>query len=489
MKAWIAGLAVAAALGVSPAGAGPISGAAVVRFDAICSSCHGRDGRGGSAPSLVTGKLRYGDDDASVARSIHDGHPEHGMPPFGGSLSESEIGEIVNYLHETRTAAASGHETVADEMAVHPANLPKGVVHSDAADFTVERVATVGPAFGFAFLPDGRMLITEVGGALRIVDRAGAPPRTVAATPRGGANGEYFHRMLADVSLHPDYRRNGWIYLISSATKQPAADIHEVALTLNRGRIRDGRWVDNQALFTYLSELSSSGRIAWDLQGHLYLGTDDSDYFRTGPAEKAPPQDLSDSRGKILRMTDEGKVPPDNPFVGQPGAYPYIWSYGHRVPTGLASDRKGGIWESENGPRGGDEVNHIKKGLNYGWPVITWGHIYEDKMELAHPEAPGMEQPVVNFDPSPGLGGIGVYTGSAFPRWRDSLFLGSLKQSDLYRIVVDGDREVLREVVLHKVGRVRQVATGPDGLLYVLTDDGTLMRLRPALARGKAPAR
>jgi glucose/arabinose dehydrogenase len=383
-----------------------------------------------------------------------------------------------------RKSAASGQgDEVGIDMAIRPANIPKGVVHSDAADFTVERVTKVGEAFAFAFLPDGKVLITETGGALKMLDHPGAAPMTVTGLPTEGANEEYFHRMLGGVSPHPDYRHNGWIYLITSAGKQPPADAHAISLTLNRGRIRDGRWVDNQALLTYQSELTSSAKIAWDRQGRLYVGTDDSDYFRSGPPETGRPQDLTNSIGKILRMTDEGKVPPDNPIVGKAGAYPYIWSYGHRVPVGLAVDLKGELWETENGPRGGDEINHIKKGRNYGWPVITWGHIYENKMELAHPEEPGMEQPVVNFDPSPGMGGLGVYSGNAFPKWKGDLFAGSLKQHDLFRIRVDGDREVLREVVLHNLGRVRHIATGPDGLLWVLTDDGTLMRLRPAGAK------
>jgi glucose/arabinose dehydrogenase len=462
-----------------PAGASDVSGAAVVRFDTTCSGCHGRGAKGGSAPSLL-GKLQHGDDDASLARSIHDGHPERGMPAFGAQFTDEQIGEMVGYLQAKRKAAASGQaDEISTETEITPARLPKGVVHSDAADFVVERVAQAGPAFGFAFLPDGKVLITEVGGVLRLLDRPGAPLRTIQGTPRPGANGEYFHRLMMDVSLHPDYRRNGWIYLIVSAERQPPAEAHAISRTLYRGRIRNGRWVDSQALMTSDSELSSSARIAWDRQGHLYMGTDDSDYFREGPPETGRPQDLRSPIGKILRMTDEGKVPPDNPFVGKPGAYPYVWSYGHRVPVGLAFDRKGELWESENGPRGGDEINHIRKGRNYGWPVITWGHIYENKMEMAHPEAAGKEQPVATFVPSPGLGGLGIYTGAAFPKWRDSLFVGSLKQGDLFRVVVDGDREVMREIVLHDIGRIRQIATGPDGLLWVLTDDGTLIRLKP----------
>jgi glucose/arabinose dehydrogenase len=490
LRARVLGLAIAAALGAGLAQAeGPTPSpaarsAAAARFATTCAACHGLDANGGQGPPLLRDKTLHGDDDASLTRSIRDGYPAHGMPAFGSMLSEAQIGELVAFLREKRAAAAGGEisKITAGIVGVQGVKPPAGVQHTDRADFTVETVAQVGYAFGFAFLPDGKILITEAGGALRIVDAAGAEPRTIAGTPFGGPTVEYFHRRMLDVSLHPDFRKNGWIYLIVSAPAeaQPPAATHMIALTLHRGRIRGERWVDDQALLTFGSEISSSARMAWDRQGFLYVGTNWSDYYREGPAEKAPPQDLSSPYGKVLRLTDEGKVPPDNPFAGKAGAYPYVWSYGHRVPVGLAFDRNGALWETENGPRGGDEVNHIQRGHNYGWPVITWGHIYEDKAELAHPEAPGMDQPVVNFDPSPGLGGVAVYTGDAFPGWKDNLFVGSLKDGDLFRLVVAGDREVLLETVLHQIGRIRALATGPDGLLYVLIDSGTLLRLRPA---------
>jgi glucose/arabinose dehydrogenase len=146
---------------------------------------------------------------------------------------------------------------------------------------------------------------------------------------------------------------------------------------------------------------------------------------------------------------------------------------------GLTFDANGELWQSEDGPRGGDEVNHIKKGHNYGWPLITWGHAYQTRAVTAYPEAEGMEQPVVSWAPSPALSDIEFYSGKAFPRWRGSFFVGSLKQRDLFRITVDGDRETLRETVLHDVHRIRDIATDRDGLLYVLTDSGDLLRLVP----------
>ncbi len=487
MRVWVTSLVAASVVGVTlaraqpPARSGPDpSAAAAHRFATTCAGCHGANLSGSAGPSLLSDNLLHGDDDQSLARSIRDGYPAGGMPAFGGALSGAETGELVAFLRERRVAAAGGlvTEAIAKMIGPQTASLPTGVVRTDVADFTVETVAQVGPAFGFAFLPGGKILITETGGALRVVDKGHLTPRAVQGTPVPGVLNDAFRRRLMDVSLHPDYRRNGWIYLTYAANVPPVP--RETAVTVARGRINAGRWEDNQVLLTFRSELSSSARMAWDSQGYLYVGTSDSINFWEGPLDKAPPQILADPVGKILRLTDEGKVPPDNPFVDRPGAYPYIWTYGHRVPVGLAFDRKGELWETENGPRGGDEINHIRRGRNYGWPVITWGHRYDDRPVPAHTEAEGMEQPVANFEPSPALGGLAVYTGEAFPLWKDNLFAGSLKRGDLFRVVVDGDREVLRETVLHAIGRIRDINTGPDGLLYLLTDSGSLLRLRPA---------
>jgi glucose/arabinose dehydrogenase len=195
---------------------------------------------------------------------------------------------------------------------------------------------------------------------------------------------------------------------------------------------------------------------------------------------KTPPQLLSSPWGKILRMTADGKVPPDNPFVNTPGAFPYVYALGIRAPLGLAFDRNGKLWESEDGPRGGDELNHIKAAHNYGWPVTTWGFRYDAIPMPANPEQEGMEQPVAAWSPSPAISSLAVYNGKAFPRWKGSMLVGSLKQMDLYRIVVDGDRLVLQETILHGVDRIRDVRVGPQGYVYVLTEAGQLLRLVPA---------
>lgn len=461
--------------------------AAAQRFASTCAGCHMPNAGAGQAPPLVTKALQHGADQASLVRSISEGFPDRGMPAFASMLSNAEIQDLAAYLLAKRKANnAPAPKPQASETA-KPPNLPVDPVKTDAAVFTVEQVAKVGAAFGFAFMPDGKILISEVDGALRLIDANGkGQPGTIQGIPTPGVPKEQYRRRLLDISLHPHYRNNGWIYLLMAASDAPQA-VADMSITLHRGRIRDGRWVDDQSLLTVRSELSSSARMAWDKQGFLYFATNYTGLYPSqksdAPPEGKPPQDLASQFGKILRVTDEGKAPADNPFVDRAGAFPYIWSYGHRSPLGLAFDSNGELWETENGARGGDEINRIQRGRNYGWPVITWGHVYTDTLELARPIAAGMEQPVASFVPSPALGGITVYAGTAFPRWRDNLLVGSLKGRQLFRIVVDGDREVLRETLLHDFGRIRDIDTGSDGLVYLLTDDGTLCRLRPSKFR------
>ena len=157
-----------------------------------------------------------------------------------------------------------------------------------------------------------------------------------------------------------------------------------------------------------------------------------------------------------------------------------MFSYGHREPLGFAFDADGELWEAENGPRGGDELNHVRAGRNYGWPAITWGHRYDARPIASNPDQPGMEQPVVSWVPAPAVSAVAVYSGKAFPRWKGSLFVGSLKQKTLYRVVVRADRAVLQETILTDVDRIRDVAEGPEGYLYFLTDSGDLFRIVPA---------
>jgi glucose/arabinose dehydrogenase len=449
-------------------------------FTQQCASCHGPKARGGEGPDLTGHIYMHGADDQSVAHSIRDGQPG-GMPAFRASLSDADIANLVAFLTERRDDPTN---PPLDRPYAFTPSLPKGVLKTDVERFRVQTVAKVGAPYGFVFLPDGRILITELSGSLRVVEKGRLLPTPISDAPTGGVEGRRGQpgRNLLDVAIDPDYKHNGWIYLSTARPVKGAAGAREFTARITRGRIRDGHWVDSQILNEFPIESPTALRMAFDAQRNLYIGVSWPDYLFVTPqtAPKTPPQMLSSSMGKILRMTADGKVPQDNPFVGKPDAYPYVFAYGNRAPLGLAFNRQGELWETENGPRGGDELNHIKAGLNYGWPGSSWGLRYDDIPAPAEPEQKGVEQPVINWSPSPAVSAIAFYYGKAFARWNGDLIMGSLKQTDLYRIVLDGDRPVLQEVIVHALGRIRDVQIGPDGFVYVLTDEGNLVRLVPA---------
>ena len=455
-----------------------------------CAGCHGAEADGGRGPSLLNPRYAHGVDDASVTRSIREGFPEAGMPAFAAALSDAQIGGIVALLHQKREAPPPPSTRLDVAQSYQPIGLPKGIVRTELHDFRVQTVAEVGQPYGFAFLPDGRILITETAGNLRMVEHGHLLPDPVPGAPRGnglglrGGGG----RSLLDVLVDPDYAHNGWIYLVTSHAVKNAQGKLDGFARINRGRIVKGRWTDYQVLTEFSVDVTTGLRMAFDASKRLlYIGTSfpGPEYVAPENLIKQPPQLLSSPWGKILRMTEDGKVPPDNPFIDTPGAFPYVYAYGIRAPLGLAFDRSGELWEAENGPRGGDELNHIHAGHNYGWPLITWGHRYDAALMPAHPEPEGAEvgkfdQGVVNWSPSPALSSIAFYAGRAFPRWKDNLLVGSMKQMDLFRIVLDGDRAVVQETLLHGVNRIRDVRVGPEGYVYVLTDAGQLLRMVPA---------
>jgi glucose/arabinose dehydrogenase len=319
---------------------------------------------------------------------------------------------------------------------------------------------------------------------LRIIDHGVLRPIPVEGAPAGDITGmtQWMKRANMSVVAHPNYKTNGWIYLLTvkHVAKPPRESLPHLA-TIWRGRLSGNRWVDNQKVLDIPVEATDSMRMKFGPDGMLYVGTVGAHSDYTGvDGDKQPPQDIASPEGKILRIKDDGGIPPDNPFVSTPGAYPYVWSYGHREPSGLTFDGHGELWNVEDGPHGGDELNHVRKGRNYGWPAITWGHRYDDKPVASHTDRAGMEQPVASWAPSPAVSDVEWYNGAAFPAWRGSFLVGSMKQRDLFRVTVDGDRATLIEVVLHNVDRIRDIATGSDGTIYLLMDGGDLLRLVPA---------
>ncbi len=326
--------------------------------------------------------------------------------------------------------------------------------------------------WGLAFLPDGAMLVTERPGRLRLIHDGALDPAPVPGTPRVAASGQ---GGLLDVVLHPDFASNRWVYL-SYAGKGPGGAGTEVA----RGRLVAGRLENLETIFA-VARKSSGGRhfgsrLAFGADGTLYITAGER-----GDSDRA--QDPLDAAGSVIRVTDSGAVPADTPFVGRGNALPEIFSIGHRNPQGLARHPETGrIWAVEHGPRGGDELNLLRPGANYGWPVITHGTSYAGFSIGEGAAKPGMAQPVVYWVPSISPSGLAFYTGDAFPRWRGNLFLGALSGEMLVRLELDGERVVREERLLEALEtRIRDVRQGPDGRLYLLTDesDGAVLRLDP----------
>ncbi len=328
--------------------------------------------------------------------------------------------------------------------------------------------------WSIAFLPDGQRLVTERPGRLRLISAEGKlHPDPIRGVPRVAAVGQ---GGLLDVALHPDYVNNGWIYLSYVAESQ-----ERYGTEVLRARLQQHTLRDIEVLFRMQPKTDTvhhfGGRLAFDRQGYLYLSLGDR-----GDKERA--QKLDDHAGSIIRLHDDGRVPADNPFVGTKGALPEKYTLGHRSVQGLAMNPTSGeLWAHEHGPQGGDEINILRAGQNYGWPVITYGRNYVIGTKIGEgTHKTGMVQPLTYWVPSIGPSGMTFYTGNRFPRWKGNLFIGALSGELLVRIELSGDRIVRQERLLQgRFGRIRDVRTGPDGFLYLLTDEdnGKLLRLEP----------
>jgi glucose/arabinose dehydrogenase len=349
------------------------------------------------------------------------------------------------------------------------------IIRSDKHDFRVVPLATgLEHPWSIAFVPGGSILITERAGRLRLFRDGKLAPEPVRGTPKVVDSGQ---GGLFDVVLHPSFSRNRHIYLSYAARGRGGVHtrVTRFRYIAVRHELVDGRTIFDAAPKSFGGR-HFGGRMVFDQAGHLYITLGDR-----GTMDRA--QDLSDHSGSVIRLKDDGTVPADNPFVGRRGKRPEIYSYGHRNPQGMARHpRTGAIWTHEHGARGGDEVNIVRKGRNYGWPVITHGIDYDGSKIGIGKSAPGMEQPLYFWVPSIAPSGMAFYTGDKFPNWRNSLFVGALRAQLLARLELKGGRVVREERLLEdRLGRIRDVRTGPDGFVYLTTDDddGSLVRLEP----------
>jgi glucose/arabinose dehydrogenase len=358
--------------------------------------------------------------------------------------------------------------------------LPDKPVQFHTAEGQDVRVSVVvqglAHPWGLAFLPDGSMLVTERVGRLRIIRNGVLDPQPIAGVPvvrAAGLSG------LMDIALHPRFAENGFVYL--TYTKPVGGD--QTTLALARGRWNGGALTDVRDVFVAGPGTGGGSRIAFGHDGALFM--------TTGGGGGNGAQDPNSHAGKVLRLTDDGGVPSDNPFVGRAGYKPEVYSLGHRNSLGLAvHPRTGDVWQNENGPNGGDEINVIRAARNYGWPLVSYGRTYPGPWQSQQFWKEGFEQPIVFWVPSIAVSGMAFYTGTRLPKWKGDVFVGGMRTGEipgtghLERILFNENMEELRResLLVELRQRIRDVRQGPDELIYLLTDadDGAVLRIEPA---------
>ncbi len=432
-----------------------------------CAQCHGTNLQGGNAKSLVDGVWQFGEGRTYRIRNTKYGITHLGMPAFDKTLTDEQITSILDFLEQSEKEVASGKPP-----------LPQ-MLQTQDYDVKVEVFAdSLQIPWAIDFLDDSTALITERPGRLRLVKNGILQLVPISGTPEVLNEGQ---GGLMDVAIDPNFKENGWVYLSYSHVLKEAGGERPPAMTnIVRGRIKNNAWMDQQVLFeaphnTYRTARHHYGsRIVFDPQGYLYFSIGDR-----GAGDQA--QDIKRPNGKIHRIHTDGRIPQDNPFVAHAGAIPSIFSYGHRNPQGMAvHPMTGQVWVTEHGPMGGDELNLIHKGLNYGWPEITYGRNYNGTIITEDTHKDGMEQPSMYWKPSTAVCGLDFYRGSLFSKWRNKLLVGALKYEDVRLLNIENDRVMHEEVIVKNLGRVRDVSTGPDGAVYVvLNTPDIVLRLTP----------
>jgi glucose/arabinose dehydrogenase len=449
----------------TPTAAQP-EGAAI--YQQYCAQCHGTDLNGGNATSLVDGIWQFGDETSYISRNIKFGIQHLGMPSYEKSLSDSEIRSVVQYIRDMEEEAGAVEpptpqmlETMDYEMKVE--TFAEGLEIPWAIDFIDQNTA----------------LITERPGRLRIVKNGELQPEPVKNTPEVLHEGQ---GGLLDVAVDPEYANNGWIYLAySHVLENTTAGNRPPAMTrIVRGKIENNTWISQQVLFEAPYDMYQTtrhhygSRIVFDPWGYLYFAVGDR-----GAGYQA--QDPALPNGKVHRILKDGRTPGNNPFLTEENAMGTVYSLGNRNIQGMAiHPETGKLWVTEHGPMGGDELNLIEAGNNYGWETITYGRNYNGTIitELTH--KPGMEQPILYWKPSIAVCGLDFYRGDLFEKWKNRLLVGALKYEEVRLLNVEDDRVMHQEVILKGAGRVRDVSTGPDGAIYVvLNNPGKVVRLSP----------
>jgi len=461
-------------------------------FQDNCAVCHGENLQGAAQGSPLRGDLLHGESMDEIIASITNGYETSGMPSWRDIFSPVEIAGLAMYVMETRNNV--GYATSNYDA---PLEVPTEIFETQLHNFRLETfVSDLEPLpFSIAPLPDGKLLLTEKTKGVRIISANGEKSELIEGTPTAyddiyrtelRIDIERGMGWLFDIGLHPNYEENGWIYLYHSDRCEDCNEVsreRERPVSINRlvrGRLDGNQWVDQEIIweapkvdYFLAGDVGAGGRIAFDNRGHVYFTLG----MKCG-GNGGGIQDLSTPCGKTHRVYYDGGIPEDNPYYGREGVYESIYTYGHRSPQGLEFDNVNGeLWGSEHGPRGGDEINRLLPGENYGWPLYSLGLHYDgtrvNGRGLGIPyELSDIQQPVVDLTPSPAVSAFIISDSDQFPNWRGDFIVGSLKLRSLFRVDIENNRFVEKEQLFEGVGRIRDVEQGYDGTIYLLIEHG-----------------
>lgn len=434
-----------------------LKGGPAENYGNYCAGCHG-----GKMDAFVDRDWKHGSGLNDMIKGIKEGYPDEGMPGFAKALNDKEIKELAEYIIEgIKNRKAYDFDAV----------QKTGIFKSEKLTVKLDTIATgLDVTWGMAFLPDGSILATERDGKLyQIKDRKNTEITGVPDVVAQGQGG------LLDVALHPDFAKNQFIYLSYSKPKAGKA-----TTAVMRARLKGNELTEQQVIFEALP-YSSTGhhygsRLVFDKDNYLFISVGERGN------ERENPQSLDNALGKIHRVRDDGSIPADNPFKGKDGKSTSLYTYGNRNPQGMVLHPvTGALWETEHGPRGGDEINIITPGINYGWPLTSYGINYDGTTLTDKTTAPGIKEPVKYWIPSIAPSGNAFVTGDRYKPWKGALLTGSLRFRYLNITYLDGIKVIGEEKLLQNIGRLRDVRVGPDGYIYVAVEDrnGSIFRLIP----------